>query len=133
VAAFNIITTLIMVVMEKSKDIAILKSMGATARNIMKIFIFQGLTIGAVGTIIGTVAGLSIAFNLAAISASIERLLGIKILPGDVYYLSELPSKVNYGDVAMIVIGAMTICFLATIYPSRRAAKMDPAEALRYD
>ena len=99
----------------------------------MKIFIFQGLTIGAVGTIIGTVAGLSIAFNLAAISASIERLLGIKILPGDVYYLSELPSKVNYGDVAMIVIGAMMICFLATIYPSRRAAKMDPAEALRYD
>lgn len=133
VAAFNIITTLIMVVMEKSKDIAILKSMGATARNIMKIFIFQGLIIGAVGTIIGTVAGLSIAFNLAAISAFIERLLGIKILPGDVYYLSELPSKVNYGDVAMIVIGAMMICFLATIYPSRRAAKMDPAEALRYD
>jgi len=133
VAAFNIITTLIMVVMEKSKDIAILKSMGATARNIMKIFVFQGLIIGAIGTFIGTVAGLSIAFNLADISVFVEHLLGIKILPGDVYYLTELPSKVNYGDVAMIIAGAMIICFLATIYPSRRASKLDPAEALRYD
>lgn len=133
VAAFNIITTLIMVVMEKSKDIAILKSMGATAHNIMKIFVFQGLIIGAIGTFFGTLAGLSVAFNLAAISVFVERLLGIKILPGDVYYLTELPSKVNYSDVAMIIIGAMTICFLATIYPSRRASKLDPAEALRYD
>jgi len=133
VAAFNIITTLIMVVMEKSKDIAILKSMGATARNIMKIFVFQGLIIGAIGTFFGTLAGLSVAFNLAAISVFVEHLLGIKILPGDVYYLTELPSKVNYSDVAMIIIGAMIICFLATIYPSRRASKLDPAEALRYD
>ncbi|HOF06022.1 MAG TPA: lipoprotein-releasing ABC transporter permease subunit [Syntrophales bacterium] len=133
VAAFNIITTLIMVVMEKSKDIAVLKSMGATERNIMKIFVFQGLIIGAVGTCIGAAAGLAIAFNLADISLFVERMLGIKILPGDVYYLTELPSKVNYGDVAMIIIGAMTICLLATIYPSRRAAQMDPAEALRYD
>ncbi|MBP8981393.1 MAG: lipoprotein-releasing ABC transporter permease subunit [Syntrophobacterales bacterium] len=133
VAAFNIITTLIMVVMEKSKDIAILKSMGATDRNIMKIFVFQGLIIGAIGTFLGTVGGLSIAFNLADISTFVERLLGIKILPGDVYYLTELPSKVNFGDVSLIIIGAMTICFLATLYPSRRASQLDPAEALRYD
>jgi lipoprotein-releasing system permease protein len=133
VAAFNIITTLIMVVMEKSKDIAILKSMGATSSHIMKIFVFQGIIIGAIGTFFGTVAGLLIALNLAGISLYVERLLGIKILPGDVYYLTELPSKVNYGDVAMIILGAMTICFLSTIYPSLRASKLDPAEALRYD
>ena len=133
VAAFNIITTLIMVVMEKSKDIAILKSMGATSRQIMKIFVFQGIIIGAIGTFLGTIAGLLVALNLASLSLYMERLLGIKILPGDVYYLTELPSKVNYGDVALIIIGAMTICFLSTIYPSLRASKLDPAEALRYD
>ncbi|MFA5181705.1 MAG: lipoprotein-releasing ABC transporter permease subunit [Syntrophales bacterium] len=133
VAAFNIITTLIMVVMEKSKDIAILKSMGATSHHIMKIFVFQGITIGAIGTFFGTIAGLLVALNLASISLYVERILGIKILPGDVYYLTELPSKVNYGDVAMIIIGAMTICFLSTIYPSLRASRLDPAEALRYD
>ncbi|MCK9392364.1 MAG: lipoprotein-releasing ABC transporter permease subunit [Syntrophales bacterium] len=133
VAAFNIITTLIMVVMEKSKDIAILKSMGATSRQIMKIFVFQGIIIGAIGTFLGTIAGLLVALNLASLSLYMERLLGIKILPGDVYYLTELPSKVNYGDVALIIIGAMTICFLSTIYPSLRASKLDPAESLRYD
>ena len=133
VAAFNIITTLIMVVMEKSKDIAILKSMGATSHHIMKIFVFQGIIIGAIGTFFGTIVGLLVALNLASISLHVERLFGIKILPGDVYYLTELPSKVNYGDVAMIIIGAMTICFLSTIYPSLRASRLDPAEALRYD
>jgi lipoprotein-releasing system permease protein len=133
VAAFNIICTLIMIVMEKNKDIAILKSMGATSGSIMKIFVYQGVTIGAIGTLLGCIGGLAVALNLEKISVSIENLFGFKILPGDVYYLSQLPSQVNYSDVVIIVIGTMLICFLSTIYPSRRASKLDPAEALRYD
>jgi lipoprotein-releasing system permease protein len=133
VAAFNIITTLIMVVMEKNKDIAILKSMGATAKSIMKIFILQGVIIGVIGTLLGALGGITIALNLSKISLFVENLLGIKILPGDVYYLSELPSRINYGDVAIIIVGSLAICFLSTIYPSWRASKLDPAEALRYE
>jgi len=133
VAAFNIITTLIMVVMEKNRDIAILKSIGATSRGIMKIFILQGLIIGTIGTILGTAAGLAVALNLSRVSIWIENLFGFKILPSDVYYLSTLPSKVNYGDVAIIVVGTLLISFLSTIYPSWRASRLDPAEALRYE
>ncbi|MDD3249063.1 MAG: lipoprotein-releasing ABC transporter permease subunit [Smithella sp.] len=133
VAAFNIISALIMVVMEKNKDIAILKSMGATSTNIMKIFIYQGLIVGAAGTLFGCIAGLTVALNLQKISLFVERIFNFEILPGDVYYLSELPSKVNYGDVAVIVAGTLVICFLSTIYPSWRASRLDPAEALRYE
>jgi lipoprotein-releasing system permease protein len=133
VAAFNIISALIMIVMEKNKDIAILKTMGATRRDIMKIFMFQGLIVGALGTFLGCLAGLAVAFNLEALSRFVEKLFGFKILPGDVYYLSELPSQVNFGDVGIIVAGTMLICFLSTIYPSWRASRLDPAEALRYD
>jgi len=133
VAAFNIITTLIMVVMEKNKDIAILKSMGATSGSIMKIFILQGVIIGAIGTLLGAAGGITIALNLSKISIFVENLLGVKILPGDVYYLSELPSRVNYGDVSIIIVGSLVLCFLSTIYPSWRASKLDPAEALRYE
>lgn len=133
VAAFNIICTLIMIVMEKNKDIAILKTMGATSESIMKIFIYQGMTIGVIGTLLGCLGGLSVAFNLEKISVFIENLFGFKILPGDVYYLSQLPSQVNYLDVLIIITGTMLICFLSTIYPSRKASKLDPAEALRYE
>ncbi len=133
VAAFNIISALIMVVMEKNKDIAILKSMGATSATIMKIFIYQGLIVGVVGTFFGCIAGLLIALNLQKISLFVEKIFNFKILPGDVYYLSELPSKVNYSDVVTIVIGTILICFISTIYPSFRASRLDPAEALRYE
>ena len=133
VAAFNIISALIMIVMEKNKDIAILKTMGATRTDIMKIFIFQGVVVGALGTVLGCIAGLAVAFNLEAISRFVEKLFGFKILPGDVYYLSELPSQVNFGDVGIIIAGTMLISFLSTIYPSWRASRLDPAEALRFD
>jgi lipoprotein-releasing system permease protein len=133
VAIFNVITTLIMVVMEKSRDIAILKSMGATSGSIMKIFIYQGLTIGIIGTILGCAVGLAIASHLEKISLFIENLFGFKILPGDVYYLSSLPSQVNYGDILIIVVGTLAVSLLATIYPSWRASRLDPAEALRYE
>jgi lipoprotein-releasing system permease protein len=133
VAAFNIITTLIMVVMEKHRDIAILKSMGASSTGIMKIFIFQGLTISFIGTSLGCSIGLAVALHLSQISLFVERLFGFKILPGDVYYLSELPSRVNYGDVLLIALGTLLISFLSTVYPSWRASKLDPAETLRYE
>jgi len=133
VAMFNIITTLIMVVMEKNRDIAILKSMGATARSIMKIFIYQGLIIGVIGTLLGAIAGLAVAYNLEQLSLFVERIFGFKILPADVYYLSALPSLVNYGDVGTIILGTLFISLLATIYPSWRASRLDPAETLRYD
>jgi lipoprotein-releasing system permease protein len=133
VAAFNIISALIMIVMEKSKDIAILKSMGATSHGIMKIFIYQGLIVGVIGTFLGCIAGLSVALNLQKVSLFVEKIFHFKILPGDVYYLSELPSQVNYGDVIVIIIGTLIVCFLSTIYPSLRASRLDPAEALRYE
>jgi lipoprotein-releasing system permease protein len=133
VAAFNIISALIMIVMEKNRDIAILKTMGATRREIMKIFILQGLVVGAVGTFLGCLAGLAVAFNLEALSRFVENLFGFKILPGDVYYLSELPSQVNFGDVGIIILGTLLISFLATLYPSWRASRLDPVESLRYE
>jgi lipoprotein-releasing system permease protein len=133
VAMFNIITTLIMVVMEKNRDIAILKSMGSTSGSIKKIFIYQGVTIGIIGTLLGSTAGLAVAYNLERVSLFIEKFFGFKILPGDVYYLSALPSQVNYADVAIIIFGTLIISLLATIYPSWRASRLDPSETLRYE
>ena len=133
VAAFNIISTLIMVVMEKNKDIAILKSMGASSRSILKIFTIEGGVIGVVGTILGTILGLAAAFNLEKITDFVESLFGFKILSSDVYYIDKLPSQVNPLDVILIVLTAVLISLLATLYPSWRASKLDPAEALRYE
>jgi lipoprotein-releasing system permease protein len=133
VAAFNIVSTLIMVVMEKNKDIAILKSMGATARSIMKIFIIDGLIVGSVGTILGTLVGILAAVNMEKISGYVERVLGFEVFPRDVYYLDRFPSELNPSDVVIIVIVALMLCFLATLYPSWKASKLDPAEALRYE
>jgi len=133
VAAFNIISTLIMVVMEKNKDIAILKSMGASSRSILKIFVIEGGVIGVVGTTLGVILGLLIAFNLEQITEFVENLFGFKILPSDVYYIDKFPSQVNPLDVGWIIIIAIGISLLATLYPSWRASKLDPAEALRYE
>jgi lipoprotein-releasing system permease protein len=133
VAAFNIISTLIMVVMEKHKDIAILKSMGASSMGILKIFIIEGGVIGLVGTALGTIVGLGMAFNLDKIVAFLENLFGFKILSPDVYYIEKFPSQVNPLDIALIVMTAILISLLATLYPSWRASKLDPAEALRYE
>jgi lipoprotein-releasing system permease protein len=133
VAAFNIISTLIMVVMEKHKDIAILKSMGASSMGILKIFIIEGGVIGVVGTALGTIVGLGMAYNLDKIVAFLENLFGFKILSPDVYYIEKFPSQVNPLDIALIVMTAIFISLLATLYPSWRASKLDPAEALRYE
>jgi lipoprotein-releasing system permease protein len=133
VAAFNIISTLIMVVMEKHKDIAILKSMGASPTGILKIFIIEGGVIGVVGTALGTIVGLGMAFNLDKIVAFLENLFGFKILSPDVYYIEKFPSQVNSLDIVLIVMTAILISLLATLYPSWRASRLDPAEALRYE
>ena len=133
VAAFNIISTLIMVVMEKNKDIAILKSMGTPSKGILRIFIIEGGVIGVVGTFFGTVIGLATALNLEKVSGFVENLFGFKILPSDVYYIDKLPSQVNPQDVGMIVITTILISLLATLYPSWRASRLDPAEGLRYE
>jgi lipoprotein-releasing system permease protein len=133
VAAFSIVGTLIMVVMEKNKDIAILKSMGATAQSVMKIFIIEGLLIGTVGTILGVLSGLLAAVNMEKIAGLVERVLGLEVFPSDVYYLDSFPSEVNPVDVVIIIIVALILCFLATLYPSWKASKLDPAEALRYE
>jgi lipoprotein-releasing system permease protein len=133
VAAFNIISTLIMVVMEKNKDIAILKSMGAPPAGILKIFMIEGGVIGVVGTVLGTISGLAIAFNLENLIDSLENLFGFKILARDVYYIEKFPSQVNFLDVSLIVITAILISLFATLYPSYRASKLDPTETLRYE
>jgi lipoprotein-releasing system permease protein len=133
VAAFNIATTLIMVVMEKHKDIAILKAIGATSKSVMKIFVLEGLIIGVLGTSLGTSLGLLFAKNADPIIKGLERMLGIRIFDQAVYGMDRFPSVVNPGDVVAVVAVALTISLLATIYPAWRAARMDPAEALRYD
>ena len=133
VAAFNIVSTLIMVVMEKNKDIAILKSMGAPALSIMKIFIIQGLIIGTVGTILGALTGMLAAINMETIANYVERILGFEVFPRDVYYLDRFPSELNPMDVLIIVVVALMLCFFATLYPSWKASRLDPVETLRYE
>lgn len=133
VAAFGIISTLIMLVMQKRKEIAVLKSMGATGGSLMAVFIVQGMIIGAAGTILGLLAGLAIAKNLDPIVAVIEWLFGFKAFPQDVYLLDKLPSRVLLPDVVAITITAFIISFLATIIPSRQAARVDPVVAIRYE
>lgn len=133
VAALNIISTLIMVVMEKNKDIAILKSLGATRAGIMKIFMIEGIVIGVVGTFSGAAIGIAAALNLERVVGLIERIFHFKVLPPSIYYIDRLPSKVEPMFVAIIIIISLGISFLATIYPSWQASRLDPAESLRYE
>jgi len=133
VAAFGIASTLFMVVMEKTKDIAILKSMGATGQSIMRIFVLEGLIIGITGTLTGVIGGLVVALNLEPIVGLIQRITGFELFSKDVYYLDRFPSMVIPGDVILISVTAVIISFLATLYPSWQASRMAPAEALRYE
>ncbi len=133
VAAFGIASTLFMVVLEKTKDIAILKSMGATGRSIMKIFVLEGLIIGIAGTVIGVVGGLLVAYNLEPIVDIIQKLTGFELFSKDVYYLDHFPSRVVLSDVVLISVTAVFISLVATLYPSWQASKLPPAEALRYE
>jgi len=133
VAAFNIATTLIMVVMEKNRDIAILRAMGANARSIMKIFMMEGFIIGTVGTGVGALLGVLLATYADPTIKFLEQFFGIRIFDQAVYGMEHFPSDIVASDVVMVMLMAMSICLLATIYPAWRASRMDPTEALRYE
>jgi lipoprotein-releasing system permease protein len=133
VAAFNIVSTLVMAVTDKQSDIAILRTLGAKPGSIMQIFIVQGAFIGVLGAAIGVVAGVLLALNLETVVPFIERLAGMDLFPADVYYINELPSKLVWSEVALIGAVSLAISLLATLYPSWRASRINPAEALRYE
>jgi lipoprotein-releasing system permease protein len=133
VAAFNIVSTLVMAVTDKQADIAILRTLGASPASILKIFIVQGALIGFIGTLIGVVGGVLLALNVSVVVPAIEHTFGIQFLAKDVYYISELPSKLEMHDVSVIVVVSLVLSLLATLYPSYRASRTNPAEALRYE
>ncbi|WP_273428709.1 lipoprotein-releasing ABC transporter permease subunit [Chitinibacter tainanensis] len=133
VAAFNLVSTLVMVVTDKQADIAILRTLGAAPGSIMKIFLVQGAMSGFIGTFTGVVSGVLVALNIGTIVPFIERMLGVRFLSADVYLITELPSKVIPGDVISIGVISLLLSLLATLYPSWRASRVNPAEALRYE
>ena len=133
VAAFNIVSTLVMLVQDKQADIAILRTLGASPRSIIQIFMIQGSVIGVIGTLIGVAGGVVLGLNIDTVVPAIEHVLGFKFLAKDVYYISELPSDVQSGDVTTICLLSLVLSFVATLYPSWRASRVNPAEALRYE
>ena len=133
VAAFNIVSTLVMMVTDKQSDIAILRTLGMSPRSVMGIFMVQGTLIGLIGTAMGVVGGVLLAWNIESLIASLEKLLGNQFMPADVYYISSLPSQLEWSDVTVIAITAFVLSILSTLYPSWRASQIKPAEALRYD
>ncbi len=133
VAAFNIISTLVMVVVDKQADIAVLRTLGSSPRSIMKIFIIQGTVIGLLGMVLGDVFGVWLATHIAAIVKKVEEIFNISVLPCDVYYICDFPSDLQWHDVTLVSIVSFLLCLLATLYPAWRAARTQPAEALRYE
>jgi len=133
VAAFNLVSTLVMTVTDKQADIAILRTLGATPRSIMGIFMVQGALSGVLGTLSGLALGLLVAFNVGSIVDFIEHLLGVHFLPGSIYLISRMPSDPQASDIVPIAVISLLLSLLATLYPSWRASRVQPAEALRYE
>ena len=133
VAAFNLVSTLVMVVTDKHPDIAILRTLGASPASIMKVFMVQGTLIGVIGTALGVLLGVVLSLNIDVVVPAIEHAFNFQILSREVYYISELPSQLEWRDVWMVSSVALVLSFLATLYPSWRAARVNPAEALRYE
>jgi len=133
VAAFNLVSTLVMTVTDKRADIAILRTLGASPKSIMGVFMVQGAMVGVIGTLSGLLLGLGIALNIDVIVPALERMLNASFLPKDIYLISRMPSDPQYADIMPIAVIALVLSFLATIYPSWRASRVNPAEALRYE
>jgi lipoprotein-releasing system permease protein len=133
VAAFNIVSALVMVVTDKHSDIAILRTLGASSGSIMSVFVIQGTIIGLLGSSLGAILGVIMALNVESVVAGIETMLHIKFLDPSIYYISNLPSDLHWEDVWLVSGGAFFLSLLATLYPAWSAAKVDPAEALRYE
>lgn len=133
VAAFNIISSLIMLVKDKGRDIAILRTMGATRGSVMRVFFLAGASIGVVGTLSGLVLGVAFADNIATLQGWLEGLTGTDLFAAEVYFLSQLPAVIDWGEVTSVVLMGLGLSLLATVYPSWRAARLDPVEALRYE
>lgn len=133
VAAFNLVSTLVMVVTDKQADIAILRTLGSSPAQIMRIFMVLGSLIGWFGTLLGVLGGLLLAFNVERLVGALERVFGFEAMPADVYYISSLPSEINAEDVALVALVSVIFSLLATLYPAWRAARTQPAEALRYE
>ena len=133
VAAINIISTLVVAVKDKQADIAILRTLGARPGSVMQIFIVQGMIIGVIGVLVGVLAGVVTALNIDVIVPAIESMLGFKFLSKDVYMIPELPSDLQAADVIAITLMAFGLSFVATLYPSWSAARVNPADALRYE
>ena len=133
VAAFNLVSTLVMTVTDKRADIAILRTLGASPKSIMGIFVVQGAMVGVIGTFAGLLLGLGIALNIDVLVPALERLFNASFLPKDIYLISRMPSDPQYADIMPIAVISLVLAFLATIYPSWRASRVNPAEALRYE
>lgn len=133
VAAFNLVSSLVMLVQDKQADIAILRTLGMSPGQVMRVFMVQGSLIGAVGIALGLIGGVALTFNLDLVVGGIESLFGIEVMPKDIYYITGVPTALYWSEVAMIAGIAIVMCLLATIYPAWRAARTDPAAALRYE
>jgi lipoprotein-releasing system permease protein len=133
VAAFNIVSTLVMSVTEKRRDIAVLRTMGARATGVMAIFVAHGLALACVGIAVGVMIGVLLSSNIAAIIAGIEAMLGVKLFDPTVYFISELPAQLQWFDVAVVALASLVLSLVATLYPAWRASQISPAEVLRYE
>jgi lipoprotein-releasing system permease protein len=133
VAAFNLVSSLVMLVTDKQADIAILRTLGLTPRSVMGVFMVQGTLIGIAGIVLGLVGGVLLTLNLHLVVTGLESALGFELMPADVYYITGVPTELRVDQIGLIAIVAFGMCMLATIYPAWRAARTDPATALRYE